>query len=656
MNVAFCLFKYFPYGGLQRDFLRIALECQRRGCSVRVYTLSWEGDVPPGFDMHIVPVHALSNHRRAKKFAAYVQSETGRRQPAMPVVGFNKLPGLDVYYAADACYKEKSLTQRGLLYRLGARYRIYAAFEEAVFGKNSKTEILMISKMQEPFFIKHYGTPVSRMHFLPPNIALDRVAPPDAPEIRAAFRRDNGLADDMKLLVQIGSGFIKKGVDRSIRALAALPDEVREKTVLWVVGKDRTDRFEQPARTLGVGRRVIFTGGRDDIPQILLGADLMIHPAYDENTGTVLLEAVAAGLPVLCTEVCGYSSHIKAAGCGLITPEPFDQTVLNRQLEELLTGRELPKLGKNALAYARSTDLYSMHERAADVICSEFRGQDSEFSPDQSEIGNRKSEIFLNDDFKKFWAGKDPFAEAFRLEGEVFRSVKTRRTFRFELNGRGYFAKIHHGIGWREVFKNLLQFKIPVLGARNEYEAIRRLEKLGVATMKVAAFGGRGRNPARIESFIITEELVNTVSLEDFCRDWKVSPPPFALKRALIDYVAKVSRILHRNGVNHRDYYICHFLLDVSAPRENGIKAPLIDLHRAQLRKKTPRRWAVKDIAGLYFSAMELCLTPRDLFRFMTVYSGKPLRETLKKDAAFWRAVDSAAERLYAKEQRNPQG
>ena len=367
MKAAFCLFKYFPYGGLQRDFLRIAQECQRRGCAISVYTLSWEGPVPEGFDVRIVPVRALSNHRRAEKYSRWVENEL-KGCPDVVRVGFNKMPGLDVYYAADACYKEKSLTQRGRLYRLGARYRLYTAFEEAVFGKESKTEILMISRTQEPFFVKHYGTLSSRMHFLPPNIARDRVAPPDAPEIRAAFRKANGLSDDTKLLVQIGSGFIKKGVDRSIRAVAALPEAIRQKAVLWVVGKDRKDRFERLARELGIGDRIVFTGGRDDIPQILLGADLMIHPAYDENTGTVLLEAVAAGLPVLCTEVCGYGSHIQAADCGLLTPEPFDQAVLNRQLAELLTGRKLPELSAKALAYARTTDIYSMHERAADVI------------------------------------------------------------------------------------------------------------------------------------------------------------------------------------------------------------------------------------------------------------------------------------------------
>lgn len=257
--------------------------------------------------------------------------------------------------------------------------------------------------------------------------------------------------------------------------------------------------------------------------------------------------------------------------------------------------------------------------------------------------------IYLNSYFKKLWAGKDPFAEAFRLDGEVFRHVKTRRTFRFEIEGKGFFAKIHHGAGWREIFKNLLQFKMPVLSARNEYEAIRRLDKLGVATMVPAAFGERGRNPAKIRSFIITEELADTVCLEDFCRDWSNNPPPFALKKALITYLATVSRTLHRNGVNHRDYYLCHFLLDVSRPWESGIKAALIDLHRMQLRKHTPRRWIIKDAGGLYFSALDTGLTRRDLFRFMKEYSERPLRDILRDEKAFWMIVEKTAQRLAKK-------
>ena len=51
----------------------------------------------------------------------------------------------------------------------------------------------------------------------------------------------------------------------------------------------------------------------------------MVHPAHNENTGTVLLEAIAAGLPVLATDVCGYADHITAAEAGTVLDSPFDQ-------------------------------------------------------------------------------------------------------------------------------------------------------------------------------------------------------------------------------------------------------------------------------------------------------------------------------------------
>ena len=51
MQLAFILYKYFPFGGLQRDFMRIALECQQRGHHIRVYTLIWEGEIPEGFEI-----------------------------------------------------------------------------------------------------------------------------------------------------------------------------------------------------------------------------------------------------------------------------------------------------------------------------------------------------------------------------------------------------------------------------------------------------------------------------------------------------------------------------------------------------------------------------------------------------------------------------
>ncbi|WP_373187426.1 glycosyltransferase family 4 protein [Halopseudomonas sp.] len=373
MQLAFVLYKYFPFGGLQRDFMRIARVCQDRGHAIRVYTLIWEGEVPDGFEVLVVPVKAFSNHRRNEKFTAWVQADLARR-PVDRVVGFNKMPGLDVYYAADPCFEDKAQTLRNPLYRVWGRYRHFAEYEKAVFAPERGTEILMISEVQKPLFMKHYRTPEDRFHLLPPGIAPDRRAPPDAAAQRVAFRSEFGLAEDQLLMLQVGSGFKTKGLDRSIAALASLPADLRKRTRLMVIGQDDASIFEAQARAAGVSGQVEFLGGRDDVPRFLLGADLLVHPAYNENTGTVLLEALVAGLPVLVTDVCGYAHYIEDADCGRVIPTPFQQRHFNQTLSQVLDDRDVRlRWHENALAFADRADLYSLPERAADVILGETR-------------------------------------------------------------------------------------------------------------------------------------------------------------------------------------------------------------------------------------------------------------------------------------------
>lgn len=368
MHLAFCLFKYFPFGGLQRDFLRIALACQGRGHTIRVYILSWQGEVPAGFEVLTVPVRALTNPRRYEKFTAWVQADLAQR-PVDRVVGFNKMPGLDVYYCADPCYEDKARTLRNPLYRLSGRYRHFAAYERAVFAADSRTDILMISALQQALFEKHYGTPAQRFHLLPPGIAADRRAPGNAADIRADFRAEFALGAADLLLVQIGSGFKTKGLDRSLLALAALPPALKARTRLIAIGQDEPRPFERQIRQLGLEKQVSILKGRDDIPRFLLGADLLIHPAYNENTGTVLLEAVVAGLPVLTTAACGYAHYIEEADAGRVIPLPFEQQTLDAALAAMLTDTEERRRWRvNGLSFADRADLYSLPARAADII------------------------------------------------------------------------------------------------------------------------------------------------------------------------------------------------------------------------------------------------------------------------------------------------
>jgi heptose I phosphotransferase len=234
-------------------------------------------------------------------------------------------------------------------------------------------------------------------------------------------------------------------------------------------------------------------------------------------------------------------------------------------------------------------------------------------------------------------------------EQDIYRNKEGRKTLRFEQGGRSFFLKLHSGVGWAEIFKNLLQGRLPVVGAANEYHAVQALERVGVDTLSVAAYTSTGRNPAAKQSLLVTDDLVGTVSLEDYCANWADTPPEPRVRLRLILKLADSARRMHGAGINHRDFYICHFHLDESSLAEQPPRCYLIDLHRAQIRGRTPRRWRIKDLAGLYFSAMDCGLQRRDLLRFMHHYSEGGLRRALGEDARLWRQVERRARQLYRK-------
>ncbi|WP_461482571.1 lipopolysaccharide core heptose(I) kinase RfaP [Porticoccus sp.] len=261
--------------------------------------------------------------------------------------------------------------------------------------------------------------------------------------------------------------------------------------------------------------------------------------------------------------------------------------------------------------------------------------------------------LFLNEPFASRWAGRDPFAEAFAITGDTYRDMGDRRTTRFAFDGGAYFVKTHAGVGVGEILKNLLYLRIPVLGAENEYRAIARLKALGVDTMTAVAFGRRGWNPADEQSFLITRALEPTEPLDEYCNPAVLAAMGVAERRALVTRLAHISRTLHDNGVNHRDYYLCHFLLDTS-PEYAAVPVSarpiyVIDLHRVQIRRRTPRRWRHKDLAALYYSARRVGFDRRDLCCFIRAYKQQPLRRALDQGANFWRSVEREAERLYDK-------
>lgn len=251
---------------------------------------------------------------------------------------------------------------------------------------------------------------------------------------------------------------------------------------------------------------------------------------------------------------------------------------------------------------------------------------------------------YFSDELARHMQQEDAYDVLQAAKGKVFRRAPGRRTFQLTIGGRSYFAKIHTGVGWLEIIKNLVQLRLPVLGAGTEWRAIESLKELGLETLNPVAFGTKGWNPATRKSFIVTEEISNSINLEDLSANWPQSPPNFRTKMQLIAEIAGTSRTLHENGIFHRDYYLCHFLFQKTS--HDNYRLSLIDLHRALIKPLQRKRWRIKDIAGLYFSARNSGLSKRDCYRFMRAYSAKTLRQCMAEDAGFWQQVVKRSARM----------
>lgn len=643
MKFAFAIFRYFPFGGLQRSAISMAKEALARGHSVTFFCGSWEGERPAGIEVRELKQAVLFNTAGIRSFTEAFR-HTFQRNEFDLLLGFNKMPGLDVYYCGDSCFAKKAFDERSWWYRLAPRSQCYLANEHAVFSCDVNTRILDVSVAERPEFARFYGTAAERFHLLPPGINRSHVL--SQHKKNTNIRTEFSIPIQAKIIACIGSGFKTKGLDRSINTLAELVHTQQVDVYLLVVGADKSANFYTQAKRLGIVERVIFTGGRADLAALYQAADLLLHPAYREVTGNVLLEAMLAGVPVVASNVCGYAPYVLDYGLGEIISAPYAIADIAQAVQRVLTTEKSHWIAQSQV-FSKQADIFSRPERAVDLLESFVR---SPATIDQWQQCDKQQQRILRKPLIDPLHDKPIFEYLKNISGTVARAMPGRTTLRIVLDGQHYYRKWHSGVGWREIIKNLLALRLPVIGASNEWYALNKLAALNIPSLTPLAYGKRGYNPARQESFIVTAELANMIKLEALFKQNALS---FTHKRLVIAEVARMARAMHTAGINHRDFYLCHFLLDPSSLTANTKQAPrivLVDLHRAQLRAKVPRRWQIKDLGGLYFSALDMNFSRRDVWYFLRVYFAQNLTDLMATQGELLRAIEARAIATYRRD------
>lgn len=193
---------------------------------------------------------------------------------------------------------------------------------------------------------------------------------------------------------------------------------------------------------------------------------------------------------------------------------------------------------------------------------------------------------------------------------------------------RAFYLKRHSPSPLKEYLKPLLRLTWPILGARNEWNALHDFHEAEIPTMMPVALGEAGRY-----SFLLTEAIEGYTKLSD----WLGMPHDARAADLILKKVAALARKMHGAGLHHQDFYLGHLLVRETA---SGFDLRVIDLGRARGSANLASRWIVKDLAQLDYSARGL--SAGDRLRFLQGYFGKRLD----------RAEKRLARRIHAKSRR----
>jgi UDP-glucose:(heptosyl)LPS alpha-1,3-glucosyltransferase len=367
MRIAFAIMKLFPGGGLQRDCVEIARHCRQRGHDVAIFTSHKDAsDFADDLAVVVLPIRQSTNHRMLEEFAASFRWAAALQQFDLRV-GFDKLTHLDVLYCADPSIYFRMRREPFRFFI--PRYRTYLALERATFHPGRGTSVLVLSHKQLNGYRQAWHTPPERLSLLPPTVSTARRRPEYRRNgVRETVRSHLGFAPRDWVWIAIGVQPHTKGFDRTIRALLEFPSAKLLVVGLLAASTRAAVALAMRAERLGLAQRISFLGHREDIPDLMAAADLLVHPARYDTTGTVILEAVVNGLPVVTTSTCGYAQHVMAAQAGIVIREPFNAAAFAVALSAAEDAGRRSQWSASAERYGAQSFLYDGRRRAAEII------------------------------------------------------------------------------------------------------------------------------------------------------------------------------------------------------------------------------------------------------------------------------------------------
>jgi UDP-glucose:(heptosyl)LPS alpha-1,3-glucosyltransferase len=340
-------------GGTERDLYKTAEGLRDLGHEVHLFCGEFAVPAPQGTHFHRVSVIPLGRTAKMLSFAA--RAPTLIAQTGCDItMSFGRMIEQDVLRSGGGTHRgflqrlgQSGGVRRQIWQRLSFYHQSLLALEKKQFTPGRVKKIIAVSEEVKKDILANYPVSPNQIAVLYNGVDAQRFHPARRQEIKNSVRERWGIPPEASVVLFVGSGFRRKGLDR----LISLWSQPRFGALyLLIVGHDaRLARYKAWAESKAPDR-IIFTGRQDEIENFYRAADLVALPALQEAFGNVVLEALASGLPVLVSSNVGAANLLVGRLSQGIVEQPEEPECLASRLLELIECAKDPSFSREARA------------------------------------------------------------------------------------------------------------------------------------------------------------------------------------------------------------------------------------------------------------------------------------------------------------------
>lgn len=250
------------------------------------------------------------------------------------------------------------------------RHRVLLALERSYFREGRGRRVVAVSANVADDLARFYGVDPALVEVVPNGYSAAQCSPGRAAARRDEMRAALGLGPDDVALLLVANEWHRKGLGVLLEAMALLGGEPVH---LVLVGRMAPDAFAGRIERLGLAGRVHYRGPAADVSRYHAAADLFVMPTQYEAFGSVIVEALASGVPVITTARAGAAAAVSPGRNGLLQQDPDDPGELAGLLRRGLDPATRAAWREAAPGYVRDYEWSSVMARMEAVIAGAAR-------------------------------------------------------------------------------------------------------------------------------------------------------------------------------------------------------------------------------------------------------------------------------------------